>query len=52
MSRASRVVLDTKVALSALVCRVTGDRGLPLLPGEFSCPIVTTDQFLSALAKT
>jgi hypothetical protein len=51
MSRGSRVVPDTKVALSVLVCRVTGDRGLPLLSGEFSCPIVSADQFLSALAK-
>jgi predicted nucleic acid-binding protein len=51
MSRAPRVVLDTNVALSALVYLVTGDRDLVLLPGKFSCPIVTADQFLNAPAK-
>lgn len=30
---------------------VTGDRDLLALAGEFSCPIVTADQFLSAIAK-
>jgi len=30
---------------------VTGDRDLLALAGEFSCPIVTADQFLSALVK-
>lgn len=30
---------------------VTGDRDLLSLAGEFFCPIVTADQFLSALAK-
>lgn len=30
---------------------VSGDRDLLVLAGEFSCPIVTADQFLSALAK-
>jgi predicted nucleic acid-binding protein len=44
-------VLDTNVALSALVYLVSGDRDLLSLAGEFSCPIVTADQFLSALAK-
>jgi predicted nucleic acid-binding protein len=52
MSRVPRVVLDTNVALPALVYVVTGDRDLLLLPGEFSCPIVSADHFLSALAKT
>jgi predicted nucleic acid-binding protein len=52
MSRAPRVVLDTNVALSALVYLVTGDRDLLLVSGEFTRPIVTADQFLSALAKS
>lgn len=30
---------------------VTGDRDLLSLAGRFTCPIVTADQFLSALAK-
>jgi predicted nucleic acid-binding protein len=30
---------------------VTGDRDLLTLAGGFYCPIVTADQFLSALAK-
>ncbi len=30
---------------------VSGDRDLLVLAGEFSCPIVTADQFLSILAK-
>jgi predicted nucleic acid-binding protein len=53
MSRAPRVVLDTNVPLfSTLVYLVTGDRDLPSLAGEFSCPIVIADQFLSTLTET
>ena len=51
MSGAPRVVLDTTAALFALVYQVTGDRGLLMRPGEFSCPIVTAEQFLNALVK-
>jgi putative PIN family toxin of toxin-antitoxin system len=31
---------------------VTGDRDLLALAGHFTCPIVTAEQFLGALAKT
>ena len=50
MSRVARVVLDTKVAPSALVYLVTGDRDLLLLPGEFSWLMVTADRYLNVLA--
>lgn len=51
LSCAYDVVLDTNVVFSALVYAVTGDRDLLSLAGEFSCSVVTTDQFLSARAK-
>lgn len=52
MSCAPRVVLDTKLGLAAWVCWITGDRDFLLPSGEISCPVVTADQFLSALAKS
>jgi predicted nucleic acid-binding protein len=45
------VALDTNVGLSALVYLVTADRDMLSLVGEYSCPILAADQFLSARAK-
>jgi len=62
MSFCPRVVIDTNIVISTLIFwgeviaiegradyLVTGDRDLLSLKDEFSCPILTADEFLAII---